>query len=68
MKINNNPYARAFRDTSPSETNGEAVKKGGHFSNSTKAVSPPQHKAQRPTVSGVSDTSEESGNCCANTC
>lgn len=68
MKINNNPYARAFRESSPSEADGEAAKKGGHNSNSTKEVSPPQHQAQQPTVSGVSNTSEESGNCCANTC
>ena len=68
LKIEYNPYARAFRDSVPSETTSEAVKKGGR--SPTKTVSPPQYQplpSSNIHISEESDTSVESGNCCTNT-
>ena len=66
LKIENNPYARAFRDSITSETTNEPVKKGDDFPSPTKTVSPPQHQTLTPSnvqINKQSDSSvEESGN------
>ena len=70
LKIENNPYARAFRDSIPSETTSEAMKKD-HFSSPTKTVSLPQHQtlpSPNIQINKEGDASVDSGNCCANAC
>ena len=73
MKIEHNPYARAFRDSIPSETTSKALKKGGYVRSPTTTVSPPRHQslpsfdAHINEESDATHTNVESGNFCANT-